>query len=128
MKIISSLNGNEVVHNIDVEADIGAPPVAPVADFTGTPLSGTAPLLVTFTDTSTNTPTSWAWDFENNGSTDSTAQDPTFSYTSAGIYSVKLTATNGSGSGIETKISYITVSAAGSRVIARGVTARGVKV
>ncbi|MFA6363624.1 MAG: hypothetical protein WCX19_09065, partial [Methanoregula sp.] len=31
---------------------------APVADFTGTPTVGTAPLLVTFTDRSTRSPTS----------------------------------------------------------------------
>jgi hypothetical protein len=35
----------------------------PVADFTGSPVSGPAPLGVTFTDLSTNTPTGWAWFF-----------------------------------------------------------------
>jgi len=39
----------------------GATP--PVANFTGTPTSGTAPLTVNFTDQSTNTPTSWQWEF-----------------------------------------------------------------
>ena len=32
-------------------------PASPVANFTGTPLTGTVPLTVTFTDTSTNSPT-----------------------------------------------------------------------
>ena len=36
---------------------------APVANFEGTPLSGTAPLTVQFTDASSNTPTSWVWYF-----------------------------------------------------------------
>jgi PKD repeat protein len=36
---------------------------APVAAFSGTPTSGSAPLTVAFTDESTNTPTSWAWTF-----------------------------------------------------------------
>ncbi|MCO4272850.1 hypothetical protein NG701_00095, partial [Pseudarthrobacter sp. HLT3-5] len=36
-------------------------PPAPVAAFTATPTTGTAPLNVSFTDTSTGTPTSWAW-------------------------------------------------------------------
>ena len=36
---------------------------APVANFSGTPTSGTAPLAVTFTDSSTNSPTSWSWSF-----------------------------------------------------------------
>jgi len=42
---------------------VTSPVVTPVAGFTGTPLSGTAPLSVAFTDTSTNIPTGWAWYF-----------------------------------------------------------------
>ncbi|MCX6696596.1 MAG: hypothetical protein NTV84_03400, partial [Methanoregula sp.] len=38
-------------------------PQPPVANFAGTPTSGTAPLVVSFTDSSTNTPTGWAWFF-----------------------------------------------------------------
>ena len=51
-------------------------PPPPVANFTGTPTSGTAPLTVQFTDTSTNAPTSWAWDFDNNGSARLDRQEP----------------------------------------------------
>ncbi|WP_281768938.1 kelch repeat-containing protein [Methanoculleus bourgensis] len=36
---------------------------APTAKFSGTPTSGTAPLTVQFTDTSTGSPTGWAWFF-----------------------------------------------------------------
>jgi len=36
---------------------------APVANFTGTPTSGNAPLTVQFTDTSTGSPTGWAYFF-----------------------------------------------------------------
>jgi uncharacterized membrane protein len=82
--------------------------VTPVADFTGTPTSGTASLSVAFTDTSTNTPTSWAWDF-GDGST-STSQNPSHSYTSSGVYTVSLTATNTAGSNTKTRTAYITVS------------------
>ena len=82
----------------------------PVVDFSGTPLSGIAPLSVAFTDLSTNSPTSWAWEFENNGLTDSTLQNPTHIYPSAGTYSVKLTATNAGGSGMLVKTSYIVVT------------------
>jgi len=85
--------------------------LAPIADFSAIPLTGTASLSVDFTDLSTNNPTSWAWDFQNNGSTDSTLQNPTFAYTSAGTYSVKLTATNASGDDTIIKNSYITVDA-----------------
>ncbi len=84
-------------------------PPPPVANFTGTPTSGTAPLTVQFTDTSTNAPTSWAWDFDNNGTLDSTAKNPSWVYANPGTYSVKLTATNGGGSDVEIKTGYITV-------------------
>jgi PKD repeat protein len=82
----------------------------PVADFTGTPVGGDFPLTVSFTDASTNSPTSWAWDFTNDGTTDSTSQNPTYTYSTAGTYTVKLTATNDSGSGSITKTNYITVT------------------
>ena len=36
---------------------------APVANFTGTPTSGPAPLTVQFNDTSSRSPTYWLWDF-----------------------------------------------------------------
>ena len=85
-------------------------PPPPVANFTGTPTSGLKPLTVQFTDTSTNAPTSWAWDFDNNGSVDSTVKNPSHIYPNAGSYTVKLTATNGGGSDIETKTNYIVVS------------------
>jgi PKD repeat protein len=85
-----------------------AAPQAPVADFTGSPTSGSAPLTVTFTDQSTGSPTSWAWDFDNDGTTDSTAQNPAFTFTSAGTYSVKLTVGNAQGTHSLTRTNYIT--------------------
>ncbi|MDD1660801.1 MAG: hypothetical protein LUQ62_06315, partial [Methanomicrobiales archaeon] len=39
------------------------PPPAPTADFSGTPVSGNAPLEVQFTDASTGTISSYVWDF-----------------------------------------------------------------
>ena len=85
-------------------------PLVPVADFFGSPVSGAAPLSVTFTDSSTNFPTSWEWDFENTGSVNSTEQNPTYEYPNVGTYSVKLTVTNALGSDTITKTSYITTS------------------
>lgn len=85
-------------------------PDAPVADFSGTPTSGTVSLEVTFTDASTNTPTSWSWNFGDEAT--STSQNPTHTYTSAGTYTVTLTATNAGGSDQEIKTDYITVSEA----------------
>ena len=84
-------------------------PLPPVAQYSGTPTSGTAPLTVNFTDLSTNSPTSWSWTFGDGGS--STAQNPGHVYASAGTYTVSLTATNAYGSDVETKTGYITVTA-----------------
>jgi len=82
----------------------------PVAAFTATPTSGDSPLDVKFTDESAGSPTSWAWDFNNDGNVDSTEQSPSYTYTSAGIYSVTLTVTSAGGTDSETKTDYITVS------------------
>lgn len=85
-------------------------PVAPTADFSGTPTSGAATLAVDFTDLSTGTPTSWLWDF-GDGDT-STSQNPSHSYTFIGVYTVALTATNDQGDDTETKVDYIVVGVA----------------
>lgn len=94
---------------------LGGPPPSsdpPVADFAASPTSGPAPLKVTFTDQSTNLPSSWAWDFDNNGTVDSTVQNPSFTYATPGTYTVQLTATNASGSDTKSKASLITVGRA----------------
>jgi len=66
-----------------------------------------AGLAIEFTDSSTYTPTSWLWDFgDGNTSTD---QNPTHIYTTGGLYTVSLTATNAYGSETETKTAYVTV-------------------
>jgi len=84
----------------------------PVANFTATPRSGTTPLPVTLTDTSTNSPTSWKWAFKNAtvGWTQfSTIQNPSYTF-AAGTYDINLTATNAAGSDDEIKTAYITVT------------------
>ncbi len=82
----------------------------PVADFSGTPTSGTAPLSVTFTDQSTNNPTTWDWNW-GDGTAHSTTRNPSHTYASAGAYTVTLTVSNADGSDSEVKNAYIAVSA-----------------
>jgi len=85
--------------------------IAPVAAFSANTTTGTAPLAVQFNDTSSNTPTAWAWDFNNDGTIDATTQNATYTYTAAGTYTVNLTATNAAGSNTSLQAGYITVSA-----------------
>jgi len=82
----------------------------PVANFTASPTTAfESPLTVQFTDTSTGIITSWQWDFDNNGTVDSTQQNPSYVYTNPGAYTVKLTVTGPGGSDEEVKVNYIAV-------------------
>jgi PKD repeat protein len=85
-------------------------PPPPVADFYGTPTSGSPGLVVSFTDTSTGSPTGWNWTFGDiGGGNTSTSQNPSHTYTTAGTYSVNLTATNAGGSNTLIRTNYITI-------------------
>jgi len=80
-----------------------------VADFSASVISGTAPLEVQFFDETLGDPMVWWWDFDNDGSTDSIEQDPVWTFTENGIYSVKLKVHNGEAEDIEIKTNYIIV-------------------
>jgi PKD repeat protein len=99
---------------VSVSSATVAVSVSPAADFTAAPTAGTAPLSIQFTDRSTGSPTAWAWDFQNDGATDSNAQNPSFTYATPGTYSVRLTATYPGGSDVELKTGYVVVTAASS--------------
>ena len=88
----------------------------PVANFSADVTSGTVPLTVQFTDSSTNSPTTWSWKFGDGGK--STDQNPTHKYTDAGEFTVSLTAKNSAGSNITKITHYITVISASSPVAA----------
>jgi PKD repeat protein len=91
---------------LDLILDIVPPP--PVADFSGSPPSGIAPLLVEFVDMSTGDYDTCSWDF-GDGNSSSNCADPSDNYTSAGVYTVGLTVSGLGGSDTETKTGYITV-------------------
>lgn len=78
----------------------------PVAAFTPSSTSGTAPLTVSFTNQSTGSPTSHSWSF-GDGAT-SVEANPSRTYTAAGTYPVTLTATNAGGSHSTTKTIAVT--------------------
>ena len=79
----------------------GCPPdnTAPnITDATATPSTGFAPLAVQFAVTATDEDDdalTYAWDFDGNGTTDSTAEDPSHTYTTAGTFDAKVTVSDG---------------------------------
>ncbi|MFA7303032.1 MAG: PKD domain-containing protein, partial [Methanoregula sp.] len=83
---------------------------APVANFTGTPTTGTVPLTVAFMDISTGNPTGWNWSFGDGSLVNATEQHPVHTYGSAGVYTVSLNTTNAGGSDTTTRTNYITVT------------------
>ncbi len=85
---------------------------SPIADFTSTPTAGMAPLLVYFINDSSgyDHPLSYEWDFDNSGNVDATDDNPSYTYSDMGIYSVELTTTDSDESNNSLlKINYITV-------------------
>ncbi|HEX6882777.1 MAG TPA: PKD domain-containing protein [Planctomycetota bacterium] len=97
----------------DAETRLGLVTVTsplPLAGFSGSPTSGTAPLAVQFTDASSGTITSRTWDFGDG--TGSSEPSPAHTYTAAGTYAVTLTVSGPNGSDGETKVGYVTVTQA----------------
>jgi PKD repeat protein len=94
---------NVVVNNSDgkvstqvVNFTIIPPP--PVPDFTATPVHGTVPLTVHFSDHSTNTPYLWSWNFGDGFTvTGYDQQNPVHTYNEPGVYTVTLRAINAGG-------------------------------
>ncbi len=83
------------------------PPAAPVAGFVATPLTGFAPLDVAFTDQSSGSVDTRAWDFGDGGS--ATVSAPVHTYTAPGTYTVSLSVTGPGGSDALSRTDYITV-------------------
>ena len=103
--------GNLSAYSAVASATTAAPLVAaPTANFTATPVSGTAPLTVNFTSTSSGTIDTYAWDFGDG--TTSTVPNPSKVFSTPGTYSVVLTVTGPGGSNTVTKGNIITVSSA----------------
>lgn len=83
------------------------------ADFTATPVSGTAPLYVSFSDNSTQNPTGWNWTSIGPGAVafnpSSTSRNVTAYFNVEGNYTIVHGASNAYSSDIENKTNYIWV-------------------
>lgn len=95
---------------------VSAAAIAPVAAFYSNTTSGEVPLTVQFLDSSTNSPTAWAWSFGDGGT--SADQNPVHTYATAGSYAVTLTATNTGGSDTVSKAGEIVVGAVSQKPVA----------
>lgn len=82
---------------------------APQAVFSFDVNTGCAPLEVQFTDESVSNPDSWLWIFEGGTPATSTEQNPSVSYTEAGVYEVTLSVSNDIGSDIAAQMTMIEV-------------------
>ena len=97
-------NASNTTRSVSLSVNVSPP----VADFTGSPTSGLAPLPVTFSDASTGGAiTNWFWDFGDGGTTNTTTNSLLHTY-AAGAYGVTLIATGPDGVGTNTKPNYIT--------------------
>ena len=103
----SGWGNNLYLDNINVKFTPAAAP--PVANFT-TAATRCVGAPISFTDVSTNSPTSWTWTFPGSATPTSTLQNPSVTYTAAGTYTITHTAANASGTSTPVS-STITVSA-----------------
>ncbi|MDP8206983.1 MAG: PKD domain-containing protein [Candidatus Electryonea clarkiae] len=101
----------DVIIDVFTERGYIAGPVMALfeADVTG----GEPSLVVNFTDGSFSYPdeiTSWIWDFDGDGTTDSDDQNPTWTFDEPGFYSVSLTVSDGENTNTLTIEDYISVN------------------
>ena len=90
-----------------------APPTGrPVVNFGADKTTICAGQSVTFSDSSTNSPTSLLWTFTGGTPSTSTSSTPTITYNTTGTFNVKLKATNANGSDSLTKSAFIQVNSA----------------
>ncbi len=111
-------NGNLVLNfgslaaseNREVQLHYNGTATLTVANFSASATTVAVNTQVNFTDSSSNSPTSWYWDFGDGNI--STAQNPSHTYTSGGKYNVGLTATKASGQNTKIVDRYMTITAA----------------
>jgi PKD repeat protein len=108
-KNLSGYGNRLFVDNINLTGIPSSNP--PVASFTTTTTTICSGSTVSYTNTSTGSPTSYSWSFPGGTPSTSTLANPVVTYATPGIYSVSLTATNGSGSNTSTQTNSIVVNA-----------------
>jgi PKD repeat protein len=105
---VTAYNSGKSESGYSNEVSFAVPYGAPVINFTISPLTGSAPLSVSFNNTTIGRVDSWLWDFGDG--TSSTEKSPKHSYTKAGTYRATLTARGPGGTVTKAAASTITVS------------------
>jgi len=108
-KKISADGGGNITPEVTIADLIAYIPLN--ANFTANATTGTIPATIAFTDTSTGDPlpSGWAWDFNSDGVVDSTQENPVYTYTTGGAYTVNLTVSNQYCSDTLTRAGYIII-------------------
>jgi len=107
---VNGYGNNIYVDNINIQSSTTTinPPVAQFSASSTTLCAGSQ---VTFTNSSTNSPTSYSWSFPGGNPSTSIQANPVVSYLNPGNYTVTLSATNAGGNDSEVKTNYISVVA-----------------
>jgi len=83
----------------------------PIPKISASPLAGLAPLTVTFSSAGTTDPDGdalrYAWDFDANGTVDSTAPNPTYTYQQNGSYRPTLKVTDSTGRSASAELPFV---------------------
>ena len=101
-----------ILDAIQPDAPVQPAPPLPIANFIAIPLVGTAPMTVEFTSTSLHNPTSFEWDFKNDGTIDASGPTAAYTFGQGGTYSVRLKVANINGIHEIIKTNIITVAEA----------------
>lgn len=95
-------------------AEDPAPLPAPVASFSASPTIGESPLTVQFTNQSNVTAgpgVIFFWRFGDDGGTTSNSENPSFTYTAPGLYTVALTVFTTAGNNTMTRVNFVSALA-----------------
>ena len=119
-KNIAGFANRLYIDNINL---FGTSTLLPTANYTATSTSICQNNSVTFTNSSSGSPTSYSWTFSGGTPSSSTATNPTVTYNTPGNYNVQLIATNAGGSDTILATNYIHVFSTSSGSFSQSICA-----